>query len=138
MPSIDELVKRFIGITEDGGMYVSEAAALRSMLEQNDVYDHERRTTGMTVEKCLERPGMTVEQWLGRFCDEHDLQWEALSKGQQFQLMMRVPCTIRCFRIGGAVDPMRVGDRCPECGRPHEEDPFEPKTFWERLDSPPV
>lgn len=71
-------------------------------------------------------------RWLHDFCEEHRIDWDSLSKGEQFQLTMKVPCTIRCFRVGGPVDVV-PGEKCPECGKrsPHkglfdhiqEEDP---------------
>lgn len=59
---------------------------------------------------------MTGEEWMADFCQTNGIAWQKLTKGQQFQLGMRIPCNIRCFRVGGPVD-VEPGKPCPECGQ---------------------
>lgn len=65
---------------------------------------------------------MTAEAWLTNYCLDHDIDWTKLSKAELFQLSMIVPCTIRCFRIGGSVE-VSLGEKCPECGKVHNPPP---------------
>lgn len=65
---------------------------------------------------------MTGEEWVYRYCQENNIGWETLSMAEQFQLSMLIPCTIRCFRVGVSVSPLKSGEKCPECGKPHKDD----------------
>lgn len=71
--------------------------------------------------------------WVESFLKNHGLTWDALSPGQQTQVLRAMPCTIRCWRIGAPCDVL-PGDPCPECGK------VLPKqaTFFKRLDNPLV
>jgi len=81
---------------------------------------------------------ITGEEWLAKYCVDNGIDPNKLSKAERFQLSMEIPCTVRCFRVGGYVNPMEVGEKCPECGRVHKEDPYKPKSAWNRLDEPVV
>jgi len=70
---------------------------------------------------------MTAEQWLAGYLEANNFDWDKLTKGEQFKVTMLVPCSIRCFRVGGPVD-VKPGQACPECG--HERPLL---TVWERL-----
>jgi len=70
---------------------------------------------------------LAAREWLGRWLDQHHIVWDALTAAQQFLLTRQIPCSVRCWRIGGPVD-VKPGDPCSECGK------IEPKpTFWDRL-----
>jgi hypothetical protein len=70
---------------------------------------------------------VTAEHWLDGYLEANGIDWDKLTKGEQFKITMLVPCSIRCFRVGGAVD-VKPGEECPECGK---ERPL--LTVWERL-----
>ena len=70
---------------------------------------------------------MTGPEWVNDFCKAHDLDWTKLTAGDRFKITMLVPCAIRCFRVGEAVD-VRPGDVCPECE--HRQDL---QTSWEKI-----
>lgn len=59
------------------------------------------------------------ERWLERYLKGHQLEWDDMSLGDRFRLSQKVPCDIRCFRIGA---PSNYNDkgRCVECGAPRE------------------
>jgi len=80
---------------------------------------------------------ITGEEWLAKYCVDNDIDPNKLSTAELFQLSMHVPCTVRCFRVGGSVDG-EVGEKCPECGRVLKEDPYKPKSSWDRLAEPVV
>lgn len=71
--------------------------------------------------------GSPAIQWIKNYCKENLIDWSKLTKGEQFKITMTVPCTIRCFRVGGVVD-VTPGQPCPECGK---EAPI--PTLWERI-----
>ncbi len=77
---------------------------------------------------------MTGEEWVAAFCENNGLDWDQLTKAERFKITMLVPCTIRCFRVGGPVDVAR-GEQCPECGQV-----VPTRTAWEHLleEPPPV
>ena len=56
-----------------------------------------------------------VREWLAEFIEREGIEYDKLSQGQKFMLMHEIPCSIRCFRVGGPVD-VRRGEPCPECG----------------------
>jgi hypothetical protein len=58
---------------------------------------------------------MTAEEWLDAFLKARCIDWEKLTPGQRFKITMMIPCSIRCFRVGGAVD-VGPGEVCSECG----------------------
>ena len=70
---------------------------------------------------------MTGEEWVHKLCQEREIDWSKLTAGQRTQITMLVPCTIRCWRVGGPVD-VRPGEDCSECGR-H----VELLTSWEKI-----
>ena len=73
----------------------------------------------MSDEKALE--------WLNQYLLENKIDMDKLSPAQQFLLMREIPCTIRCWRVGGPVEVER-GKKCPECGK------LRPlRTSWERI-----
>lgn len=74
-----------------------------------------------------------AEEWVAELCEREGLDWEALTKAEQFQITMMVPCPIRCFRVGGPVD-VEPGERCPGCGKIY----VAPPTALERLAGEPV
>ena len=57
-----------------------------------------------------------AQEWIGRYCAKHNIDWENLSVGERTRVAMLCPCTIRCWRVGQAVD-VSPGEPCPECGR---------------------
>ena len=59
---------------------------------------------------------MLAGEWVAKFCEAHGLDWEQLTKAERFKVTMQVPCTIRCWRVGGPVE-VGPGERCPECGK---------------------
>lgn len=60
---------------------------------------------------------MTAKEWIANYLEANALDWDKLTKGEQFQITRLVPCNVRCFRVGGAVD-VKPGEECPECGNP--------------------
>lgn len=64
--------------------------------------------------------------WIMSNVQLHGVALEDLTPGQIFALTRRVPCRIRCWRTGIAVDTAPKG-RCPECGKPQAT------SLWERL-----
>jgi len=66
-----------------------------------------------------------AREWLGRWLERNHIDWDTLTKAQQFLLTREIPCSVRCWRVGGPVD-VRAGDPCSECGK------IEPKpTAWD-------
>lgn len=70
-----------------------------------------------------------VDRWIEDFLRKNRLDWESLSDRDRGIIVRRIPCTIRCWRIGDAVE-VEPGKPCPECGRPHEP---EVAGRWEQL-----
>jgi len=58
---------------------------------------------------------ITAEEYLKHYCKENNINWNKLTRAEQFMLTRKIPCTIRCFRVGGPVDLDEDGT-CPECG----------------------
>jgi len=85
-------------------------------------------------------PGALVDDdalWgcIRTYCQDGGIDWEALTHGQQFMVLKEVvPCSIRCSRVGGPVD-VKLGEACPECGKPHKE-VERPPTHYQRLRNP--
>ena len=77
---------------------------------------------------------LPAREWLRGFLDHHGIKWDTLTKAQQFLMTREIPCTIRCWRVGGPVD-VRPGEECSECGKP-----VPLKTSWELIpfEPPPV
>lgn len=63
-----------------------------------------------------------VGEFLIQKCRELNVKWEDLTAGERFRMAMLVPCTLRCFRVGGPVQ-VEFGEKCPECGKLHEDRP---------------
>lgn len=59
---------------------------------------------------------MTDDEWIGNYCKARGLDWSTLSCVERTRITMFVPCSIRCWRIGGAVD-VAPDKPCPECGK---------------------
>lgn len=59
---------------------------------------------------------MTGEEWVDNFCRKRGLDWDKLSFADQRDITRAIPCTIRCWRVGQAVN-VEPGRTCPECGR---------------------
>jgi hypothetical protein len=73
---------------------------------------------------------LAAREWLARWLDRNHIKYDSLTQAQKFLLMREIPCSIRCWRVGGPVD-VKPGEKCSECG--HEE----PKpTAWERIPLP--
>jgi hypothetical protein len=73
---------------------------------------------------------LKAREWLGSFLERHGIEWDSLTKAQQFLMTREIPCSIRCWRVGGPVN-VKAGEPCSECGK------IEPKpTFWEHLPLP--
>lgn len=66
--------------------------------------------------------------WLETFLARRKITWEKLSTAEQFLMTREIPCSIRCWRVGGAVT-VRPGEECPECGKTQPV-----QTLWEKLD----
>lgn len=62
------------------------------------------------------RDQVTAEQWIVDYLKARDLEWEGLTPAERFRITMQVPCQIRCFRVGVAID-VQPGEKCPECGK---------------------
>lgn len=75
-----------------------------------------------------------VGEFLKEKCRELNVQWEALTPGQQFQMAMLVPCKLRCFRIGAPVD-VEIGQKCPECGKLNDNRPTRYEQILENDDA---
>lgn len=69
-----------------------------------------------------------AQRWVADLCEREGLDWEKLTKGEQFRITVMVPCPIRCFQVGGPVD-VEPGERCPECGKIY----VAPPTALERI-----
>jgi len=81
---------------------------------------------------------LTVESWLEQYCRWQRLDWQKLSSPEKSQVLRQVPCTLRCWRIGDAVDG-QLGKPCVECGFPIKDLLLkDPETVWALLDSPIV
>lgn len=73
---------------------------------------------------------LAARKWLGEWLDKNHIDWDTLSPAQRFLLTREIPCSIRCWRVGGPVT-VKPGDPCSECGK------VEPKpTFWEHIPLP--
>lgn len=66
-------------------------------------------------------------EWIHAQCEAHGVTWKTLSLAEQRDLTRAIPCNLRCWRVGGAVDTT-PGQPCPECGRPVPH-----LSLWERL-----
>jgi hypothetical protein len=75
-----------------------------------------------------------VGEFLKEKCQEFGVKWEDLTAGQRFQMAMLVPCTLRCFRVGGAVD-VKLGEKCPECGKLNDDRPTRYQQILENDDA---
>lgn len=64
-----------------------------------------------------EEEQLAARKWLAEHLEREGIKWDSLSKAQQFQMVMQIPCHIRCFRCGEPVD-VTPGEECPECGKP--------------------
>lgn len=73
---------------------------------------------------------LEAREWLGAWLERRGFDWEKLTPAERFLLTREIPCFIRCWRVGVAVD-VKPGERCSECGK------LCPKpTFWEKLPLP--
>lgn len=70
---------------------------------------------------------MTGEEWVATYCEKYGLKWEELSIPEKRGILMSIPCTVRCWRVGEPVEG-EPGEPCDECGRPH---PI--PTAWDRI-----
>lgn len=59
-----------------------------------------------------------AEAWVNKFLARNGLKPEELTSGDWLAIAHKVPCTIRCWRIGSPVD-VKPGNKCPECGKLH-------------------
>jgi len=64
--------------------------------------------------------------WIEGFAKANSIDLAALSPAQWVALSMKVPCPIRCWRVGVGV-LLTPGEVCPECGQKYE------LSLWERL-----
>jgi hypothetical protein len=71
-------------------------------------------------------PDQKAMAWIKRYAAERGLSLENLSTPQWFALSSKVPCPIRCWRVGIAIS-VTPGQECPECGKTYET------TLWARL-----
>lgn len=55
-------------------------------------------------------------EWLEAWAVEEKVDLKSFSPFQWFTAAMKVPCYIRCWRVGDAVE-MDANSRCPECGK---------------------
>lgn len=58
---------------------------------------------------------MTLEEWIAKRCLELGVVWEKLTAVERSQILGGVPCSIRCWRVGVAID-VAPGEVCSECG----------------------
>jgi hypothetical protein len=71
-----------------------------------------------------------AQEWLAGWLERHHVVWDELSPAQRFLLAREIPCSVRCWRVGGPVD-VKPGDKCSECGK------LEPlPSFWEMIPLP--
>lgn len=75
-----------------------------------------------------------VGEFLKEKCREFGVEWKDLTAGQRFQMAMLVPCTLRCFRVGGAVE-VKIGEKCPECGKLNDNRPTRYQQILENDDA---
>lgn len=61
---------------------------------------------------------MTGEEWVATYCEKFNLKWEELSIPERRRITCSIPCAIRCWRVGVAVEG-KPGEPCEECGSPH-------------------
>jgi len=54
--------------------------------------------------------------WLDTYIAAKEMDRDRLTKADWFLLTREVPCEIRCWRIGEAVE-VSPGESCPECGK---------------------
>lgn len=59
---------------------------------------------------------LAAREWLAKWLERQGIQWDNLTAAQQFLAAREIPCSIRCWRVGGPVD-VKPGDVCPECGQ---------------------
>ena len=64
--------------------------------------------------------------WVAAWADRENVDLEALSPAQWFVVAMKVPCSIRCWRVGVSIEVGR-NEVCPECGKANAY------TQWDRL-----
>jgi hypothetical protein len=73
---------------------------------------------------------LAAREWLQKFIEDNQIDYDALSPSQRFLLMREIPCNIRCWRVGGAVTTVG-GEPCPECGSPVPK-----PTAWDKIPLP--
>jgi hypothetical protein len=58
---------------------------------------------------------VTAEEWIEAYCARHQLDWDQLNISSRNSVMVLIPCSVRCYRVGVAI-AVRPGEACPECG----------------------
>lgn len=64
--------------------------------------------------------------WLEEWAREAKVDLQKLTGGEWFIVAMKVPCPIRCWRVGVSI-PVGPNEECPECGK------INTVTLWDRL-----
>ena len=63
----------------------------------------------------------SVTEWLTDYFRIQGIDPDTATDRDVVLAARKIPCSIRCWRIGGPVD-VKVGEPCPECGKPCEGD----------------
>jgi len=67
--------------------------------------------------------------WLEDWARQAQVDLAAFTPAQWFAAAMKVPCSIRCWRVGISVE-VGPNEVCPECGKTNVV------TLWDRLAGP--
>jgi len=67
-------------------------------------------------EEAIEEAAKAAAKWLDKYTLDNKIERDNLTPAQWFHLVMQVPCSIRCWRIGQPVT-VKPGEVCPECGK---------------------
>lgn len=72
------------------------------------------------VRKAAKKASVWLQEWAKE--GGHDL--ESFSPAQWFMAAMKVPCSIRCWRVGVSIE-VEANKPCPECGKTYEVTVFD-------------
>jgi hypothetical protein len=73
---------------------------------------------------------LKAREWLGGWLKARNIEWDSLTKAQQFLATGAIPCAIRCWRVGVPTGA-KPGERCNECGRMQDK-----RTSWDMIPLP--
>ena len=63
----------------------------------------------------------SVTEWLTAYFRIQGIDPDKARDEDVVKAARQIPCSVRCWRIGEPVD-VKVGEPCPECGKPYKGD----------------